>query len=844
LKALLTKARTIDRATVFRVLGPLDSFVFTQLVREINGRENPVGGCDVQAGRVDLQIVSASATATLDTRCQFLVQGKGVQLLRVIAPDDNLTETLIDELDKRATFFRNDYKDVVIALHEGDTAYGRNLGIAFDKICTRKGKCQELRSFSYLRGLDGQALTSRPVANDDPSAGKGKAPTGANSRSYGDHQTDYLRRLVANIKRQSKSDEANPRERVVGVFLGGNDVYDKLLLLRALKPEFPGATFLTTDLDARLLDPEESSWARNLVVATNYDLSLNVAIQPHVLPLRDNYQAATYLAAFLLARDRAIDAVKTMSHRSNAKDSKDLTLLWLVDPLLFEIGRTRPIPLTDLSAGKLNLKGGGEKCGDRCPLSLAVHPDYTVPAPNQGRLWTGLAAILGLAFVCLSRIRYRQVAGRLAMLIRSSSPKELGRRVGTSVTNSGVALILVAWIAILLIAILVIGRFHDPLWSMGPGWLSACSLVSTVVAMSLRKYVIRADEQSVWPTVVLLCVTLYIPFAAMYPLWHWAEIHDKEPFEWFQGVSAWPSHLLRFIACMLAIWGFWDTTVDRHHGANEIEERFALSRADESSQAQTLWLTYRDKASRWLLVSVCLFLVFVAVLIALSRVADQPMYLPVRGELNQAHVFVLGVYPFLLAIALLASGYASCLALNVHVIDHLKENQFTFSDEVLEKYGSKLSAVEKEFVSRFLCIDLVARQSERILKAVYYPFAVLAILLIARNSLFDSWPLNVLVILVFGLAFCGSIGCVAWLRHRTYVFHQTVLREMQDTLLKARGDGQSDDKQAKRMEQLLDDARSERRGSFQNLAGQPLVKALLLPVGGASGIEAIEHLLL
>ena len=843
LAQVLNEGSNFKGTTKFRTLGPLDSFVFQQLAQEIEGGRKSDGDCDTGSGHV-LQIVSASATATLTSasadmpRCQFLVEKGGVQLLRVIGPDINLTRALVDELDRRTGFVRDGYKDVVIALHEGDTTYGRDLGNTFAAACMARGsatKCPRVRPYSYLRGLDGQTLTSRPVANDEQPTGKGDARPAANTRSNGDHETDYLRRLVASIKQQGKSNGTNPQERVVGVFLGGNDVYDKLLLLRALKPEFPEATFLTTDLDARLLDAEESRWARNLVVATNYGLSLNAAIQPNVPPLRDNYQTATYLAAYLLARDRATDAIQNISSADGS------TLPWLKTPLLFEIGRTRPIPLTDSkSAGYLSLNGRAEKCGDPCPLSLAVQPDYDVPAPKQTRLWTGLALILGLLFVCLNGVLYGQILGRLEMLVRSRPLKELGIRILASLTNPGLVLISIACIAILLLAILLIGRLHDPLWTSNPHLLSLWALVSTVAAMGLRRFAIRHDRQSVRLGLVSLCVALYIPFAAMYPLWHWDGL---EPFEWFQGVSAWPSHLLRFIACMLAIWGFWDTALDRHRGSIEIEERFCLSKDREASKAQTLWLAYKDHASRWFFVSVCFFLAFVAVLFLLSAVADQPMSLPVRGITNQAHVFVLSIYPFLLGIALLASGYASCLALNVHIIDHLKENQYTFSDQVLDRYGSSLSPTEKKFISRFLSIDLVARQSERILKAVYYPFAVLAILLVARSSLFDSWPLTVLVILVFGLSFCGTVGCVAWLRRKTYVFHQTVLREMRDSFLKATGDGQVDEKQARRMEQLLENARSERRGSFQNLAGQPLLKALLLPIGGASGIEAVEHLL-
>ncbi len=61
-----------------------------------------------------------------------------------------------------------------------------------------------------------------------------------------------MRRLAAKLK--EKDDEFRRRGeggiRAIGVL--GNDVFDKLLVLRALKPQFPEAVFFTTDYDAAL----------------------------------------------------------------------------------------------------------------------------------------------------------------------------------------------------------------------------------------------------------------------------------------------------------------------------------------------------------------------------------------------------------------------------------------------------------------------------------------------------------------------------------------------------------------------------------------------------------------
>ena len=94
-----------------------------------------------------------------------------------------------------------------------------------------------------------------------------------------------------------------PGFRSIGVF--GNDFYDKLLVLQAIRREFPAAIFFTTDLDARYLHPREFQWTRNLVVASSYGLELREELQTGVAPFRNNYATATFLAATVAAINAA-----------------------------------------------------------------------------------------------------------------------------------------------------------------------------------------------------------------------------------------------------------------------------------------------------------------------------------------------------------------------------------------------------------------------------------------------------------------------------------------------------------------------------------------------------------
>ena len=127
---------------------------------------------------------------------------------------------------------------------------------------------------------------------------------------------------------------------VKAIGIVGSDVYDKLLILQALRSRFKDKIFFTTDLDARYLHADQKEWARNLVIASNFDLSLRPALQRSTLPFRDGYQTATYLAALM-----ALEANPLDYWNGNMEN-------WL-RPQIFEIGRTGAVHLASPSVPDL-----------------------------------------------------------------------------------------------------------------------------------------------------------------------------------------------------------------------------------------------------------------------------------------------------------------------------------------------------------------------------------------------------------------------------------------------------------------------------------------------------------
>ena len=178
-----------------------------------------------------------------------------------------------------------------------------------------------------MQGLDGLSLnTSSAIGQGrEKSQDKTKSPGVAKARSFGPGQLDYIRRLADELARRGKH-LSGDRDNVKAIGVLGSDVFDKLLLLQALRDIYPGVLFFTTDLDAVMLEPSEQKWARNLIVASGHGLDVEDKEKgPHLAPFRDTYMHAVFLAC-----DRAVRNEQEFSP---------------VQPRLFEIGRTRAIQL-------------------------------------------------------------------------------------------------------------------------------------------------------------------------------------------------------------------------------------------------------------------------------------------------------------------------------------------------------------------------------------------------------------------------------------------------------------------------------------------------------------------
>jgi hypothetical protein len=277
-----------------------------------------------------------------------------LQLHRCIGTDKDLAESVYRELESRGVF-----PGRVVLITEHDTGYGRAIPetyeSTFNQLWADRNKSDtdkiSFQTFAILRGIDGELPGEDDGNGNGPSRSIDKSdntlPEIIERRPEGRSQYDYMRRLARRI-------EAQPGVRAIGIL--GSDVYDKLLVLRALKPQFPGCLFFTTDLDAIYSHSSERKHTRNLLIASHYSLFLPKELQTQTAPFRDSYQTATFLATKLAVKNAHVlhkirDDMGEQWDELYDQNRNNTMLATSIHPLMMVVGRDQihPLPRSETS---------------------------------------------------------------------------------------------------------------------------------------------------------------------------------------------------------------------------------------------------------------------------------------------------------------------------------------------------------------------------------------------------------------------------------------------------------------------------------------------------------------
>ncbi|CAG9932140.1 hypothetical protein [Candidatus Nitrotoga arctica] len=790
-------------------------------------------------------------------------------------------------------------RDGLILISEQDTKYARTLSLNithnFSFLCDTKSDLSVpklVRRFTYLRGLDG-VLPDRDKSDTNAShkedGEKSKDPLAQlkdapKEHAEGRSQYDYLRRLADEIAELDK-DSKFAKNGIKAIGIVGSDVYDKLLILQALKSRFKDKVFFTTDLDARYLHADQKDWARNLVVASNFGLSLSPELQNRTLPFRDGYQTATYLATLMALYPEVIDSKVMVDWPTKMKK-------WL-HPQIFEIGRTKAVHVATLTNDDLynwylrGINGSESKiipqdiippkppckpedsaeveCMKPCEIdkfavcTTGIEPIWPLLRPSfKHATEIFLMVIFGFALIAMaSRYVHKMLRTAINLLIFPANAK---------------AAIFWKWGAVLLVSVVL--YISMCIWNI-------IREMNDSLKHGIGEPFLWLEGISVWPSLILSFIGLALTLLLALALWIWIRREARLISTRFKfGLPQTWKRKRRWYSAMFA-GPYVDLTLFNR------EDKVDLKTVYSGVEIATLWQNYlcatgMREMKGWILFST-------AIVVLLGYAAFQVFGMPIfphRGQLvEKLDFFLVSLNALVLWLVIFWVVFQTRAC--EQFIKMLSNMRSLWPEELLEQEEGE-TGVPRAFLADYLDFKLVMSVAQRVHWLIYLPFIPIFFMAIARNELFDAMYFPLVLAFFIGLVLVYALCCEVLLRRAAVMARNKALdyyemllwrtlasRPPKSNAKKNPEDGSSgpgtvngvvaspaskDDSastatnnkdsdsteppiRAEQIKLLMERIRSNREGVFAPITEQPALRALLMPFGGFGGVQLFEYLM-
>ena len=801
---------SVDAMMSFTVLGPFHSGTLRAMISEVLQRHRMASSSNTPTeDSTAIQYLSYSATASeavlfeglnIDTdqcsseaRCWKYMKSLGFDVHRVIGTDEELARELAEELRKRNVDF-TDEPDHIALIGEWDTLYGRKLPLTFLEVTRDLDLVTKIRSsgdvdwpdwahrFSYLRGIDGELPHSM-----NASGGKSESDGTLSQnllkinkgleRPEGPAQFDYLRRLALQIQAEDRRIREECLDRVgegswptcpgfkaIGILAG--DVYDKLLLLQALRMEFPGVLFFTTDLDARLLHPNQYQWTRNLLIASHFGLRLDDKVQGSIPPFRDAYQTSLFLSTLLaIAPDAVCHTASGLFAHGICDNSPDQPSLYRA-PRIFEVGLTGAYDLSD---------------GTR---SIHVsRPDLEHGEPAS---LIGLRTFFLLGCILLSSWLIYAAMSRKAVYLAGAAAKS------------------------------------PMFWAFLFGVVGSYS----------------------W---------LYVSITN--------QLEQGEPFVWLEGISVWPTEILRLAAFFLSLCFLCRGYRTLQAKFRQLEADFDLSPGEcsgcfewkkwmefgpdfssgggrpkhtmrETWRIYTSLMGFRCAGSRVVVQTAVYLILFAFPIFMLIGFPTTPC----RGETCfnwDKAILILSVVTMWLLVFFVVYVTRLCARMVKWVLQPGVEWPPRHKTREPWFHNSMKDALANIQHSLWFCGQL----TEVVGTLIYYPFIIVLVMIVSRSSFFDDWDLPISLLIVIGSNIGLAVFSAFHIRGTAENARGRVLNDLTSMLSTS-----SSSLGKAQVQKVISEVQNFKKGAFCPFAEQPILKAFAIPSGGYFLMIFIEYL--
>jgi hypothetical protein len=882
-----------------RMIGPHSSRILQAMVGEVEGKEESYwsGLCPewpTSVSRPQFYVSDATASdSTLlppaDAACgavnclNLFFDKHGIDLYRLVATDEALARAIREELklrgvDKQTRSFatrvanwfvgpnpsrslikrperpqgdeRARKHSHIVLVSEWDTLYAQALPESMARCFGEERACRQggdpyggkdwLHPFKYLRGLDGQMPNDKANSSDaskdtgskqdkeSKDNGKSRLDPRVKDRAEGQSQFDYLRRLGDRIQQLDARLRREGENGIAAVGVLGSDLYDKLLVLQALRPLLPDAWFFTTDLDALFLHPTAQIRTRNLLVASSFGLQLAHEAQGGIPPFRSSYQTAEFLAT------------RAAIQSDGSADGRARRRAWSATPLVFEIGssrvfqfanrdptQVRPATTDGMSAAATSANGSPETAvnGNGCKKDLLsckeIHPAPTEMVPplsntlKLGLLTLGLVTGLSLALYILlsfSTVRSGTWHAIDTYMGRAESPAGLIARI----------LVLVLGVAV---AIILLGKLLHAGVPTLADWLTQDG-----------QPMIPLEGISVWPTVFLRSATFFLCIWLVARGWQRLDENTEKIIQDLHLRPTW-RNVLAGRAAILRLGPPW-IKLARRFGYH-----LPAGGAAQHGNVARFWRKYIYQGHLIARMGrVALGLAAMAVLWFILVLIFGNPHDPTRGQVS-LWAYKITTFALIVTTLVLIFCVADATLLCWRVTRAFRaKTAGVWPPRTLQEFSARFDLPQR-VLDDWIDLVFVSKRTKCITTLFYYPFLVIALIVVSRSSLFANYGRNIPDLIAMGVGVLIITACAVVLRWTAEESRAKARRRLSQEIIVARNlnDGGH---RAGQLEVLLRRVEELREGAFSPFSQQPMVRAMLLPLGSLGGTALLEYLLL
>ncbi|HSA63978.1 MAG TPA: hypothetical protein VLE25_04760 [Nitrospira sp.] len=827
----------LQQAVSFKIIGPRSSSAYRALLDEagaLNGTPHPDLGVWPNAdGSIELYSPWASAMKGLLAYGLKAESGKGtacatyddcehefyrrlsnanIRLVYDVGSDDQRFRSLIEELERRQVRLG---WDAVILIGEWDSFYGRALPIEFRAAaCTKVATLPEgdLKTILVPVAIK-QWCQTVPQAIDLQI----QRPADYESLTLNVFRYSYLGGLDGEVP----GDDAARAARAAKAADQSKDVTRD-------RPEGTGQTDYVRALVNRIHEEGEGARAIGILGTDPYDALLIIkAIRP----------------AFPHAIFFTLDLDARHLHPSEYKSTRNMVI---ASPfgLQLEGGLQRDVPpfrsSYQTSAYFAVMQAVGHvRCqsGESEPGLGPCRSRYHVALTPENRLYDAglhprLFEVGRDGAVDVSVVEKEGVRTIHPLRPDLDHTEDLGQlKQGIGFDNTAVA----ALVAIVLMLATVIAWSNQRLWR----WVSSHPVALGILAILL-----------------LAAFSIFIALGGASTL---LANHDEgEPFSLTDGVSIWPSEMLRLFVVVLCLALLVKGTRDLTNNSEVISHDFRLQRVSgdqrfsaksfwinlkrvfhpaETTKATTVdqaWAWYREagRPVQWFSRTVLLFLLYLGMMWALGAyVVDEEYIHPCRGHFSCAIDWFMTVASVALVVFLNLAVF-DVVMLCRRWIGWVTASTGGWSEQVQEEYLREYGlnpdhTVEFEKLKYLAVVDLIGQRTEVVNRLIRYPFIALLILIAGRNDYFDIW--NYPLLLLFSWAVNVVLALLA-----AYLLYQSasqakaaMLDGLSRKMVQVLGSGKDHDLRMKQVQFIIDEVEAHEQGAFVPLYQQPVIESSL-----------------